>query len=116
MKFSLLYKTPPENDIYEIYNKNDIVYDLSIDRSVCAICSDRRRTDFFLSVLRRPLISADDIVYRQRLLDDLIQNRELFDELKLIFMRYDKIKSDWVELRSNVYPSGTNSNSFATCT
>lgn len=116
MKFSLLYKTLPETDFNENLKtgeKGDIIYDLSIDRSICAICSDRRRTDFFLSVLRNPLISADDIIYRQRLLGDFIENRELFDELKLIFTRYDKIKSDWIELRSRVYPSGTGSNSEA---
>ncbi|MHB1152878.1 MAG: MutS-related protein [Eubacteriales bacterium] len=113
MKFSLLYKTPSENNIYEPHDKNDILYDLSIDRSVCAICSDRRRTDFFLSVMRKPLVSANDIIYRQRLLGDFIEHRELFDELKLIFMRYDKIKSDWVELRSSVYPTGSGSNSEA---
>lgn len=113
MKFSLLYATPPENDIYEPDDGNDVVFDLSVDRSVCAVCPDRRRTDFFLSVLRHPLLSADDIIYRQCLLSDFIEHRELFDELKLIFMRYDKIKSDWIELRSNVHPGGSSSNSEA---
>lgn len=113
MKFSLLYENPPESDLYETSDSNDILYDLSIDRSVCAICPDRRRTDLFLSVLRKPLLSPDEIVYRQHLLEDFIENRELFDELKLIFMRYDKIKSDWIELRSSVYPTGSGSNSEA---
>lgn len=113
MKFSLLYKTSSESSVYEPHDKNDILYDLSIDRSVCAICSDRRRTDFFLSVMRKPLVSVNEIIYRQQLLNDFIEHRELFDELKLIFMRYDKIKSDWVELRSSVYPTGSGSNSEA---
>lgn len=115
MKFSLLYPAPHEGDIdiYEEREENDVLYDLSIDRAISAICPDHRRTDYFLSVLRKPLVSHEDIVYRQHLLGDFIEYRELYDELKLIFMRYDKIKSDWVELRSNAYPSGSTSNSEA---
>lgn len=113
MKFSLLYTTPPESDIYEEHDKNDILYNLSIDRAISAICPDHRRTDYFLTILRKPLVVRADIIYRQQLLGDFIEYRELHDELKLIFMRYDKIKSDWVELRSNVYPGGSLSNSEA---
>jgi len=112
MKYSLLYKNIP-SDVYENSNPFDVIYDLSIDRTVSMMTNDMRRVDFFLSVLRRPLTDVSDVIYRQQLFSDFIASRELFDALKLIFTRYDKIKSDWVELRSGIFPAGAGANSEA---
>ncbi len=113
MKFSLLYKNIPEYSYEDQNPPFDIIYDLSIDKSVSRICRDTRKADYFLSVMRRMLTDVDDIVYRQNLLADFIEYPELLDELKVIFSRYDKIKSDWVELRSTSFPSASSSNSSA---
>lgn len=116
MKFSLLYKNIPEEE-YRPYGEesalSDVVYDLSIDKTVNRLFADSRRTDYFLSVVRRPLTDVEEIRYRQHIFADFLAFPELFDQLKLIFTRYDKIKSDWVELRSGVYPANSGSSSAA---
>ncbi len=108
MKFSLLFVAPTGEELFD-FNSNDksnLTYDLSIDRAINRVCHDNRRTEYFLNVIRHPLKKIDDIIYRQQIFGDFIENPDLFDELKLIFTRYDKIKNDWIELRSNAYPSG----------
>lgn len=114
MKFSLLYKNIPDQDqLYGESELSDVVYDLSIDKTVGRICPDRRRTDYFLNIVRHPLTDVEEIRYRQKIFADFIEFPGLFDQLKLIFSRYDKIKSDWVELRSGVYPVNSGSSSSA---
>lgn len=113
MKFSLLYKNPPQETFEENKNPFDVVYDLSIDKAVSQICRDSRRVEYFLSVMKKPLEDRNEIIYRQHLLADFIEFPELFDEFKVIFSRYDKIKSDWIELRSGIFPSGAGANSEA---
>lgn len=78
------------------------VYDLSLDRLVAQLCPGEGRADALLRALKTPLTSAEDIVYRQHILQDLDSDRELLRSLSTLLTRYDKIKSDWVELRSGV--------------
>lgn len=78
------------------------VYDLSLDRLVAQLCPGEGRADALLRTLKTPLTSAEDIVYRQHILQDLDSDRELLRSLSTLLTRYDKIKSDWVELRSGV--------------
>lgn len=109
MKYSLLYRNEvPEND-----ESFDITYDLSVDRLVRKAVDDPRKADYFLGVLMKPLTSAEDIVYRQEQIKDYLGIPGLYDELKTVFNRYDKVKSDWREMRSVAYPGGTGVNSRA---
>ena len=107
MKISLLQTLPEENTAC------DVLYHLSIDRSVRVFCSDARKTDYFLSVLSRPLLHRENILYRQHILEDFIRHPELFDTLRIIFARYDKMKSDWIELRTGVHNSSSSGNTEA---
>ena len=100
MKFSLLHKIP-EKPI-----NCDVLYDLSADKAVHMMSGDIRRADYFVSVLMKPLTNIENIRYRQDILKDFIGIEKLFDDMKVIFNRYDKIKNDWRELRSGIYPSG----------
>ena len=100
MKFSLLHKTP-EKPI-----NCDVLYDLSADKAVHMMSGDIRRADYFISVLMKPLTNIGNIRYRQDILKDFIGIEKLFDDMKVIFNRYDKIKNDWRELRSGIYPAG----------
>lgn len=100
MKISLLYKTEEHSP------GTDAIYDLSVDRCTHIFCPDNTRADRFLHVLSHPLTLWENIVYRQQILGDFIADESLFDELKTIFSRYDKIKGDWIELRSNVRTAG----------
>lgn len=97
MKISLLYKNEEKSAA------TDAIYNLSIDRCAGVFCPDSARYDRFISVLSRPLTDPENILYRQAILNDFISNPELFDELKTIFLRYDKIKADWIELRSGTH-------------
>ncbi len=104
MSFSLLYKTREEIE------SSSALYDLSVDRAVAVFCSDRRRAEYFMDVLSRPLQSAENIVYRQDILADLRSCDGLFADLQLHFTRYDKIKSDWRELKQNATGGGVSVN------
>ena len=98
MKFSLLYKTEDRPAVCQI------LYDLSVDRAVHNLVPDRRRAEFFLSVLEKPLTNRDNIRFRQEIFSDFLTIPELFDALKLLFHRYDRIKSDWQEMKPAAVP------------
>jgi|LSQX01.2.fsa_nt_gb DNA mismatch repair ATPase MutS len=108
MSFSLLYKIREDTPNFGALEIGAL-YDLSVDRAVAAFCPDRRRADYFMEVLSRPLQSVENIVYRQQIIDDLRRCSSLFAELQLHFTRYDKIKSDWRELRQSA-SAGTSQN------
>lgn len=93
MKFSLLHVT--EDAPATCW----ILYDLSIDRAMHQILSDKRRAEYFLSVLEKPLTVCENITFRQEIYRDLKQIDGLLDSLRTLFTRYDKIKSDWQEMK-----------------
>jgi hypothetical protein len=109
-KFSLLYKTQAADSAPPLSN---VIYNLSVDKIIRSIYGDTMRSEYFLSVISAPLQDVNDIVYRQEILRDFLTAEKLFDDLKMIFSRYDKIKNDWRELRSGVYPSGSTVNQRA---
>lgn len=100
MKFSLLYK---KEGTFKAPCR--VIYDLSIDRAVHAAVRDTKRADYFLTVLSEPETSVENIKYRQQIYSDLAANPGLFGELQLVFTRYDKIRSDWHELRLGALPT-----------
>ncbi len=95
MKYSLLSKVTDREE------RCDVIYDLSIDRAVYNITNDHSKCGYFCNILSKPLTNTDNIKYRSEILEDLINNPELLDSLKIVFGRYDKIKSDWLELKSS---------------
>ncbi len=107
MKFSLLYKKQEEQ------NPCDVLYNLSVDRSVGAVSGDVKRNDYFLGVLANPLTDVENIRYRQQICTDLAAYPGLLADMKLVFTRYDKIKQDWRESRSNAVPAGASGNAEA---
>lgn len=101
MKISLLYKDiniKPQ----PMAGAEQTIYDLSLDRLIARLCTGEGRADALLRALKMPLASSEDIIYRQQILQDLDADRELLHSLSTLLTRYDKIKSDWVELRSGV--------------
>ena len=93
MRFSILYRSVPTED------HGNIIYDLSIDRSVANFSRERRKNEYFCSVLARPLNNREDICYRREILGDFMRHEGLLPALKTLFNRYDKLKSDWLELK-----------------
>ncbi len=107
MKFSLLYRIPEEESVC------DITYHLSLDRTANTFCRDPKKAEMFLHVLRRPLRNVENILFRQQIFQDFITFPSLFDELKIAFNRYDKIQSDWLDLRAGVRPAAAGAMSDA---
>ena len=99
MKFSLLYKTEDKPAVCQI------LYDLSVDRAVHNLVSDRRRAEYFLSVLEKPLTNRENITFRQEIFTDLVTIPGLAESLKTLFNRYDRIKIDWQEMKLGAVPS-----------
>lgn len=93
MKFSLLSKIP------DSFAECQVLYDLSVDRAMREIVSDKRRADYFLSVIEKPLTKKENILFRQEIYSDLKNIDGLLPALKTLFLRYDKIKSDWQEMK-----------------
>ncbi|MBO4355852.1 MAG: hypothetical protein J5850_03240 [Clostridia bacterium] len=93
MKYSLLAKetdSPAECSI---------LYDISADRAINRIEPDERKADYFLKILSSPLTMTSNIVYRQNVLKDLVNNPGMISELKKIFTRYDRIRTDWQQTK-----------------
>lgn len=108
MKFSLLSKAP------EKFGECAVIYDLSLDRAVRNIIDSKRYADYFISVLEKPLTNIENIKYRQEIFQDLIKTEGLMQSLKTLFSRYDKIKSDWQEMKLGAFTSsGSDINSEA---
>ena len=107
MKFSLLHKTEEHPAVCRV------LYDLSVDRAVGQIVSDARRASYFLSVLEKPLTEAENVPIRQEIYTDLKTLPGLFDSLKLLFTRYDRIKSDWQEMKLGSAAPGAEINAEA---
>jgi len=93
VKFSLLQKKEDRPAVCEV------IYDLSVDRAAHNIIEDTRRADYFVSVLSKPLTDRDNIIFRQQIFSDFQNIPGLFDSLRLLFARYDRIKSDWQEMK-----------------
>ena len=93
MKFSLLQKKEDKGALCEV------IYDLSIDRAVKNLVKDKRRAEYFISVLSKPLTDIDNIKFRQEIYLDFMNIPGLFEALQLLFGRYDRIKSDWQEMK-----------------
>ena len=95
MKFSLLSRAADLPAVCGAVN------DLSLARTFTKILGSGRRTDYFISVISRPLTSIEDIEYRRAVITDLLGQKDLLERLKTVFNRYDAMKSDWLELRSS---------------
>lgn len=91
MKFSLLEKTKEKSREF------DVIYDLSLDRAAESVCGEEAA--YFLSVVSKPLMLTENIVYRQNILRDFLSNDKLYDEFRLLCTRYDKIRADRQAMR-----------------
>jgi DNA mismatch repair ATPase MutS len=93
MRFSLLEKLP------DTYAECGVLYDISADRAIKNIITDKRKAEYFISILEKPLTNVENITFRQEIFDDLCSIDGLHEQLKTLFSRYDRIKSDWQEMK-----------------
>jgi len=87
-------------------NMHQTIYDLNIDKAMNAIYDGTKNVEYFLSVLKKPLLNVENVQYRQEIMRDFMANPKLLYDIKRIFKRYDTLKSDWKEMSSNVYSFG----------
>ncbi|MBO5111152.1 MAG: hypothetical protein J6D21_10625 [Clostridia bacterium] len=78
MKLSLLYKTEEPTAVLD----KNLLYDLSLDRSVSAFCVDTKRQKFVLELLAKPLLCREDILYRQDVLKDFLADANFMLRLR----------------------------------
>ena len=93
MRFCLLEKLP------DTYADCGVLYDISADRAIKNIITDKRKAEYFISILEKPLTNVENITFRQEIFDDLCSIDGLHEQLKTLFSRYDRIKSDWQEMK-----------------
>lgn len=106
MRFSLLYKTPEDADNSVMGDMREAIYNLSVDRLTAEISGNEYRSEVFLKILSNPLHKAENITYRQQIVENFYRQPQLLLELQRLFRRYDSIRGDWSEMRSNVHPYG----------
>lgn len=78
MKLSLLYKTDAPTASID----RNLLYDLSLDRSVASFCVDTKRQRFVLDLMTKPLLNREDILYRQAILKDFLADANLMLRLR----------------------------------
>lgn len=99
MNISLLYAA--ELSATEI--SKTVLYDLSLDKSFSAICSDSKKRATFLDILSRPLHTKAEIGYRQEILRDFTENPESFEALARGFDRLCGIFADDEKQRAALF-------------
>lgn len=110
MKFSLLYKNYVETVQFEDdplqEHLSDTLYDLSIDKALSEFARNSESAAYVMEVLKKPLLTVEEVKYRQGILLDFIEQPKLLDELRGIFANYDTLQSEWREMRSGIYVYG----------
>ena len=110
MKFSLLYRNYVETQEFTVNplqaQMEETIYDLSIDKAIRELSRDADSCAYTLEVMKNPLKTEEEIVYRQRILMDFVAMPKLLEELRDIFKSYDTLQSDWREMRAGIYTYG----------
>jgi hypothetical protein len=103
-KISLLYKNgaamPEDADLKRA------VYNLNIDRVICAASETGRQTDYFLSVLCRESSGKENALYRAEILRDFIRNPALLTDLTQLFRGYENLPEETEEVIKEIFRYG----------
>jgi DNA mismatch repair ATPase MutS len=110
MKFSLLYKnyveTIQDGDNPLLEDLSNTLYDLSIDKAVNEFARNAESDAYVMEVIKAPMLTVEEVKYRQGVVLDFIEMPKLLDELRGIFANYDTLQSEWREMRSGIYVYG----------
>ena len=98
MRYSLLYNNTGTRSSEQSGGIREAIYNLNIDRMIGSACKSAANTDYFLSVLAKPLTDTDAISYRQAIIRDLINMPDLLDGLTDAFKGYDNLKAETEEM------------------
>ena len=89
MRISLLH--PGEIPAPAVPTRDDLLYHLSLDRSLARLCPDSRSRGELLSVITRITADPAEITYRQQIMSDLLRIPALADDLANSFSRFSEL-------------------------
>ena len=95
MSLDILYRSESTLDSSGYMSKRAI-YHLCLDKSFQLFFPDLLRSNAFFDILCRPLTSREDILFRQEIFKDFLNNPELFEKLKGTL---EALKSDYSAYR-----------------
>lgn len=101
MKFSLLFSDVSHINVGNIGSKT--LYHLSLDKSFAAICQSKSECQYFLETLSKPLLSKQDILFRQQIIADFLHFPAFFEELKISLNQFTKLKQDFKNLKKEIH-------------
>ena len=101
MKFSLLFSDASHINVGNIGSKT--LYHLSLDKSFAAICQSKSERQYFLEVLSKSLLSQEDILFRQQIINDFLLFPTFFVELKTSLNQFAKLKQDFKNLKKEIH-------------
>ena len=113
MRYSLLYNNTGTRSAEQSGGIREAIYNLNIDRMIGAACKSAANTDYFLSVLAKPLTDTESISYRQAIMRDLINMPDLLDGLIDAFRGYDNLKAETEEMTGGIFRYGAGSSADA---
>ena len=69
-----------------------ILYHLSLDRSFAHICADVKKREYFLSVVSNLTNDKNEILYRQEIVKDFVNNPVLLEQLISLSARFEELR------------------------
>ena len=90
MAISILYLNECKNSAEPIQGR--ILYHLSLDRSFSHICADVKKREYFLSVVPNLTNDKNEILYRQAVVKDFVNNPALLEQLISLSTRFEELR------------------------
>ena len=90
MVISILYLNERKNSAEPIQGR--ILYHLSLDRSFSYICADVKKREYFLSVVSNLTNDKNEILYRQAVVKDFVNNPDLLEQLASLSARFEELR------------------------
>ena len=90
MAISILYLNEQINSAEPIQGR--ILYHLSLDRSFSHICADVKKREYFLSVVSNLINDKNEILYRQAVVKDFVNNPALLEQLISLSTRFEELR------------------------
>lgn len=102
MSLDILYK-----DEYSASNAGKMskraVYHLCLDKSLQLFFPDLKRANSFFDILTHPLTRAEDIIFRQDILKDFLDNPQLFQSVNSTLERFKEMRESHARSKSTVH-------------
>ncbi len=102
MSLDILYKSVSSYENAGHMNKRT-VYHLCLDKSFQLFFPDLKRSHAFFDILTRPLTSREDILFRQDIFKDFLNNAGLFDKLMSVYSSFKSENGGYQQMKATAY-------------